>query len=43
MKKREHIATKWDLSLFSSYSINRIFVFISIYILLSVAIVKGGL
>ena len=31
MKKREHIATKWDLSLFSSYSINHNYIFHNIY------------
>jgi hypothetical protein len=44
MQKREHIATKRILWEFNSYLVNHIFVFFSIYILLSVAIIiRGGL
>jgi hypothetical protein len=43
MKKRDHkIATKRTFWKFNSYFTNYIFVISSIYILLSVAIVRGG-
>jgi len=43
MKKRQHrIATKKTSLGFSSYSNDYTFIFLNIYILLSVAIAKGG-